>query len=150
MHKQVHAITTCCEAVTCTAILSQNSQHALLFSPRETLVVALNSRSLTRNLCLVMMDVSPTSEFTVPASSGISSQLPHVRTSASEPPLGGALARAWPPAPPPKAVATILGGHLGRARPHSPPTDLQHMNRRKSEATGGGAKQPQWFRKLPR
>ncbi|MFM7977706.1 MAG: hypothetical protein ACKPKO_00180, partial [Candidatus Fonsibacter sp.] len=51
-----------------------------------------------------------------------------------ESPLGGALARAWPPAPPPKAVATIPGYHLGRAIPHSPPTE-SHSVKMRSETT---------------
>ena len=106
------------------------------------------------------MDVSPTSEFTVPASSGTTSHLSLERTSASEPPIGGALARAWPPAPPPKAVATIFGNHIGRAIPYSPLTKSQYVERRRSEAaqavqeaTPDGAaapvvQEPLWMRRV--
>ena len=81
----------------------------------------------------IKMDVNTTSsEFTVtsghdtvPETSGISSQ--------SESPPGVPLSRAWPPAPPPKAV-TVLGHHLGRARPHSPCTESVYVERARSEA----------------
>ncbi|MFM7988782.1 MAG: hypothetical protein ACKPKO_56655, partial [Candidatus Fonsibacter sp.] len=82
------------------------------------------------------------SEFTVPETSIIYSQLslphkPYVRTSASEFFIGGALARAWPPAPPPKAGVTSLGYHLGRAIPHTSPTESQNVKRRRRRILSG-------------
>jgi hypothetical protein len=129
MHKTCHAGTTvtCCEAPSCTANIGSRSELSVqtsVLSPRDTSCCTEFQIPYPQPFSITM-DSSTTGTHSVQV----------VGNSALESSLGVPLSQAqsWPPAPPPKAPATIEQC-LGRARARSPLTETVYVEIMRREA----------------
>ena len=129
MHKTCHAgiTVTCCEAPTCTAN----------FGSRSELSVQTSALSPSDTSCCTEFQIPHPQPFSITMDNSTTGthSVPVVGNSALESSLGVPLSQsqAWPPAPPPKAPATIEP-RLGRARARSPLTETVYVERMRSEA----------------
>ena len=128
MHKTCHAgiTVTCCEAPACT--------H---FGSRSELSVQASALSPSDTSCCTEFQIPHPQPFSITMDNSTTGthSVPVVGNSALESSLGVPLsqAQAWPPAPPPKAPATIEQC-LGRARARSPLTETVYVEMMRREA----------------